>query len=77
MFKNTYNICSITEMEEAKILITKYDELMKKLEKFDKFIFQNWKEKVPKQIEENLDQPLFYRSIKSHELYLNFHPQVY
>lgn len=66
----------IVEDEDAIKILKQYEELMQRMDEFDEYIFQTWKESVPKQIEDNLDQPLFYRNIKTQELYLNFHPQV-
>lgn len=49
---------------------------MIKLEEFDSSLFDAWSEVVPKQIAENLKQPLVNRNSKTKELHLNFHPQV-
>lgn len=68
---------SIVETEEAQMLLLRYKNLIDRLRRFEKDIFEKWANNVPIQIESNLMKPLLKRNdINSKLITLNFDPQL-
>lgn len=67
---------SIIHTEDAQMLMIRYDNLIGKLKKFEKDIFEKWAENVSKQIDLNLKQSLINRVADTKLINLNFHPEL-
>lgn len=61
---------------EAALVLTKYDDMMDLLNKFENEIFASWAASIPDQCEKNLKLSLLTRKAVNNELALNFHPEV-
>jgi hypothetical protein len=61
---------------EAAVVLTKYEDMMDLLNKFENEIFASWAASVPVQCEKNLKLSLLTRKAVNKELALNFHPEV-
>lgn len=68
---------SVTETKEAKKLLQRYEELMKKLGLFETTIFNTWVDRVPDIIENNLKKSLIQRDDATKLLILNFSPELF
>lgn len=66
----------IVETEDANMLFIRYNNLIERLKRFEKDIFEKWAEKVPKQIESNLKKSLLTRLDNSKIISLNFDPEL-
>lgn len=58
------------------MLLLRYNNLIERLKRFEKEIFEKWAEKVPNQIESNLKKALLTRVDNSKEINLNFDPEL-
>lgn len=67
----------VTQTEEAKDLIRRYEELMRLLREFEESVFNEWREKIPEQIVVNLQKSLIVRDENTRLLTLNFSPQLF
>lgn len=65
------------DSEDAKMLIERFESLLQSLADFEKSVFDEWTEKVPHQIEVNLEKPLIIRREKDRCLVLNFNGQLF
>jgi len=66
----------IVDSEDAQMLLLRYENLMERLRRFEKEVFDKWTENVPKTIEENLGKSLLMRCENSKTIYLNFDPDL-
>jgi dynein heavy chain, axonemal len=66
----------IVDTEDAQMLMIRYNNLMERLRRFEKEIFEKWTETVPQIIEENLKKTLLYQPEESKVVILNFDPQL-
>lgn len=66
----------IVDTEDAQLLLQRYSNLIERLKKFEKDIFEKWAEKVPAQIEINLQKSLLTRVEDSKIIKLNFDPEL-
>lgn len=66
----------IIETEDAQMLLLRYNNLIERLKRFEKEIFEKWAEKVPNQIEMNLKKSLLIRLEESKIIKLNFDPEL-
>lgn len=66
----------IVDTEDAQMLLLRYKNLIERLRRFEKDIFEKWAENVPNQIESNLMKPLLSRIENSKLITLNFDPQL-
>lgn len=66
----------ITETEDAQMLFLRYNNLIERLKRFEREIFDKWAEKVPNQIEINLKKSLLSRVEDSKTINLNFDPEL-
>lgn len=66
----------INRSPPALVLIDRYEQLMKKLDMFEESLFRKWAEKVPAQIETNLQRMLIVRRPEDGVLIENFHPEL-
>ncbi|XP_071446269.1 dynein beta chain, ciliary-like [Hetaerina americana] len=60
---------------DAQYVISKYNEMLAHIEKFESDEFEEWCLKVPSHCKRNLENPLFEVKLNL-ELELNFHPQL-
>lgn len=67
----------ITKSNIAMELNARYEALMKSLGLFEEVEFNEWKIKVPQQIEDNLKNSLIKRKTENNLLVLNFHLELY
>lgn len=58
------------------MLLLRYNNLIERLKKFEREIFDKWTEKVPNQIETNLKKALLLREENSKIISLNFDPEL-
>lgn len=58
------------------MLLLRYNNLIERLKRFEKEIFEKWAEKVPNQIEINLKKSLLRREENSKMIHLNFDPEL-
>lgn len=58
------------------MLLLRYNNLIDRLKKFEKEIFEKWAERVPNQIEINLKKSLLSRVENSKIINLNFDPEL-
>lgn len=58
------------------MLLLRYNNLIERLNRFEKEIFEKWAEKVPNQIETNLKKALLMRVEGSKLISLNFDPEL-
>jgi dynein heavy chain, axonemal len=66
----------IVDTEDAQMILLRYNNLMKRLQRFAKDIFEKWANSVPVQIESNLMKPLLKRVENSKLIILNFDSQL-
>jgi dynein heavy chain, axonemal len=66
----------IVETEDANMLFIRYNNLIERLKRFEKEIFEKWAERVPKTIETNLMKSLLRRIENSKIISLNFDPEL-
>ncbi|XP_065078949.1 dynein beta chain, ciliary [Ochlerotatus camptorhynchus] len=66
----------VVQSDEGLMLVVRYDELIEKLNAFERSIFDAWAESIDETIEENLDKPLIVRKRNCAELALNFSPHL-
>ncbi|KAK3590847.1 hypothetical protein CHS0354_024585 [Potamilus streckersoni] len=64
------------ETPEAKLVFTKYEEMLVLLSKWDEQIFKDWVSHVDEACSFNLNQPLLTRNPESNLLSVNFDPQL-
>lgn len=69
-------LSSIADSPKAGEILKKFENLIKRLNQFERCLFKQWESAVSEQVEVNLRQCLIIRNIKTKELYLNFNPQV-
>ncbi|XP_059610636.1 dynein beta chain, ciliary isoform X2 [Phlebotomus argentipes] len=67
----------VTKTPEALELVRRYEKLMELLSVFEDRVFNEWREKVPEQIELNLQKSLMIRHEFTKLLSLNFSPQLF
>lgn len=67
----------VTETQDAKKLMKRYENLMKKLGVFEEEIFENWVNRVPDIIETNLKTSMMMRDNSTKLLILNFSPELF
>ena len=67
---------AIIHTEDAQMLMIRYENLIEKLKKFEKDIFEKWSVNVSEQIELNLKQALINRVDDTKLINLNFHPEL-
>lgn len=67
---------SIVHTEDAQMLLIRFNNLMDKLKKFEKDIFEKWFERVPQKIESNLKKSLLARVEDTKLITLNFDPEL-
>lgn len=67
---------SIVHTEDAQMLLIRYNNLMERLRRFEKDIFEKWTTKVPQTIETNLQKSLLARIENSKLIILNFDSQL-
>lgn len=58
------------------MLLIRYNNLIERLKRFEKEIFEKWAAKVPTQIELNLKKTLLRRTENSKIIHLNFDPEL-
>ncbi|XP_070187600.1 dynein beta chain, ciliary-like isoform X2 [Littorina saxatilis] len=73
-FKHLEHPC--VESEEAKLVFTKYEEMMNILGEWDKDIFKEWLKGVDEACSFNLSQPLLSRNAETKLISVNFDPQL-
>jgi dynein heavy chain len=66
----------IVQTEDAQMLLLRYNNLMDRLKRFEKDIFEKWAEKVPHKIEMYLQKSLLARVENSKLITLNFDPEL-
>lgn len=66
----------IVDTEDAQMLLIRYNNLIERLKRFEKEIFDKWTEKVPNQIDSNLKKSLLGRLADSKIISLNFDPEL-
>ncbi|XP_075210990.1 dynein heavy chain at 93AB [Lycorma delicatula] len=66
----------IVHSPDAEAVVVKFDKLMALLNELEEQLFNEWREKVPSQIQRNLKRSLLTRTKTQSELLLNFHPQL-
>lgn len=66
----------IVDTEDAQMLLLRYNNLIERLKKFEKDIFEKWAEKVSNQIETNLKKALLLKEENSKIISLNFDPEL-
>jgi dynein heavy chain, axonemal len=66
----------IVDTEDAQMLLIRYNNLIERLKRFEKEIFDKWTEKVPQQIETNLKKSLLGRLQDQKIISLNFDPEL-
>jgi dynein heavy chain len=66
----------IVQTEDAQMLLLRYNNLMEKLGRFQRDIFDRWTEKVPEKIDTNLKKSLLARVENSKLITLNFHSEL-
>lgn len=66
----------IVQTEDAQMLLLRFNNLMDKLRKFEKDIFQKWSDNAPQTIESNLMKSLLARVENSKLITLNFNPAL-
>lgn len=66
----------IIDTEDAQMLLLRYNNLIERLKRFEKEIFEKWTERVPTQIEINLKKSLLSRIPDSKIIQLNFDPEL-
>ncbi|XP_077979817.1 dynein beta chain, ciliary-like [Glandiceps talaboti] len=66
----------IMDSQEAKVIFTKYEEMMELLGKFDEKVYQDWTAGVDEKCQFNLDQPLVTRNAETKLINVNFDPQL-
>lgn len=67
---------STVDTEDAQMLLLRYKNLMERLRRFEKEIFEKWTEKVPDQIETNLKKSLLAQVEGQKFITLNFDPEL-
>ncbi|XP_067673689.1 dynein beta chain, ciliary-like [Haliotis asinina] len=73
-FKHVEHPC--VETEEARLVFTKYEEMMKLLSEWDGHIYNEWTQGVDEACSFNLSQPILTRSEESKLITVNFDPQL-
>jgi dynein heavy chain len=66
----------IVQTEDAQMLLLRFNNLMEKLRKFEKNIFEKWSENVSQLIENNLKKSLLARVENCKLITLNFDPEL-
>lgn len=66
----------IVDTEDAQMLLLRFNNLIERLKRFEREIFEKWAEKVPQQIEVNLMKSLLLRIEGSKTISLNFDPEL-
>ncbi|XP_066292954.1 dynein beta chain, ciliary-like [Branchiostoma lanceolatum] len=62
--------------EKARLMLTKYDEMMELLKKYEKECYQKWADGVAEACQFNLEQPLITRNGDTKLISVNFSPQL-
>ncbi|XP_070581054.1 dynein beta chain, ciliary-like isoform X2 [Ptychodera flava] len=66
----------IMNSQDAKIIFTKYEEMMNLLGKYDEKVYQDWTSGVEEKCQFNLGQPLITRNGETKLITVNFDPQL-
>ncbi|XP_078609718.1 dynein beta chain, ciliary-like isoform X2 [Branchiostoma floridae x Branchiostoma japonicum] len=62
--------------EKARLMLTKYDEMIELLKKYEKECYQKWADGVAEACQFNLEQPLITRNGDTKLISVNFSPQL-
>ncbi|KAI8492613.1 Dynein heavy chain 9, axonemal, partial [Branchiostoma belcheri] len=62
--------------EKARLMLTKYDEMMELLKNYEKACYQKWADGVAEACQFNLEQPLITRNGETKLISVNFSPQL-